>query len=262
MDSSTPPFKLTADERRQAFAGTLKVLRRPERPDQEPGAEIVLSSTRGGKQVLWPGNDFKSRKAREKLLEEGKRLTVEITPQPRLWVTIKGWHLRAGQSEWETDVTIHDRREENRQLASGALGGIPREPGLRTRWGETVDAEGKARPKRIRTREQQREHWTPETERGYGGGGGRSLDEHDADGRVYPAPAVDDNVLAKFAEQVDEDIKRRQALHRERAKLERKVSSPLHTETPGERSRREANERRLARISHEIEGDTEQRAAA
>jgi hypothetical protein len=185
--SDKPQFKLTPDERRQVFAGTLAVIRRPHKPDLEAGADLVVSSTRGGRQVL----------------DRDSGKTIDIEPIPRLWITLKGWHLRAGQTEWETDVTIHDHREDNRQLARGGIGGLQREAGLRTRSGTRVihsAGEVKVVEKRVPKKGEQRENWTAETERGYGGGGGRTLDERDADGQVNPAPAVDDATLKEFAD--------------------------------------------------------------
>ena len=176
---------LTRDERRQVFAGSLKVLRRPVKPDQEAGAKLIVSQTKGGKHIV----------------DRSTGATVDIPRQPRLWIVIKGWHLKQGSTEWETDVTIHDLRESNRELASG-IGGHPREAGLKTRSGTQVvhrDGEIVVRKKAVPTKDQQRENWTPETERGYGGSAGRGLDQCDADGQYVPATAVSDATLREFA---------------------------------------------------------------
>jgi hypothetical protein len=186
--------KLTRQERKQVFDGSLKVLRRPSKPDQEAGTQIVVSQTRGGKQIV----------------DRSTGACVDIPRQPRLWITIKGWHLRQGETEWSTDIAIHDRREQNRQLAAGSLGGIPRQPGLKTRWAETVDAEGIVRPRRVPSKAEQHENWTTETERGYGGGGRKGLDERCdfEEGMVVPAPGVDDETLMEFAARVADESNR------------------------------------------------------
>ena len=71
----------------------------------------------------------------------------------------------------ETAVQIHDHRERHRVLANG-IGGMPREAGLKTRSGTRVihsAGEAKVVPKTVPSKEEQKENWTPETERGYGG---------------------------------------------------------------------------------------------
>lgn|GEM_PF-3021535 len=178
-------MKLTRQERKQVFDGTLKVLRRPSKPDQEAGAKLIVSQSLGGKHIV----------------DRSTGETVDLPKQPRLWIVIKGWHLKQGETEWQTDVTIHDLRETNRELASG-IGGHPREAGLKTRSGTHVvhhNGEIVVRPKRVPTKAEQKESWTPETERGYGGSAGRGLDQSDADGQYVPATAVDDETLNKFA---------------------------------------------------------------
>lgn len=186
----TIAFSLTREERKGIFAGTLKVLRRKDKPDQEAGTEIVVSSTRGGKQVV--ERDATKRQA---LLDQGKEVVIDVPSQPRLWIVIKGWHLRAGQSEWETEIAIRDIREQNRALANG-VGGMPKEPGLKTRWGTTVANDGSVREKRVLTKAEQHENWTPETERGYGG---RNAMERSTEGDLVPANGVDDAALDAYA---------------------------------------------------------------
>lgn len=200
-------FMLTREERKAIFGGTLKCLKRPKKPDQEAGAEIVVSSTRGGKQVV-----ERDRDKRQKLLDQGKPVVIDVPSQPRLRIVIKGWHLKAGNTEWETDIEIRDQREQNRVLANG-IGGIPREPGLKTRWGQTVDSEGKVRPKRVPTKAEQHENWTPETERGYGGRNGM---ERNSDGDLVPSTGVDDVELNRFADAALLANLERRASHRKR----------------------------------------------
>jgi hypothetical protein len=101
-------LKLTRQERRQVFDGTLKVLRRPSKPDQEAGAKVIVSETRGGKHIV----------------DRSTGETVDLPRQPRLWIVVKGWHLKQGSTEWQTDVVIHDLRETQRELASGAFAAV------------------------------------------------------------------------------------------------------------------------------------------
>lgn len=183
-------MNLTPEERKAVFAGRLKVLRRPQKPDQEAGTEMVVSWSRGGKHIV----------------DRSTGATVDIPRQPRLWIVVKGWHLKQGEKEWQTDVVIHDVRETNREL-SGGIGGMPREAGLKTRWGTTVihrDGAINVRPKRVPTKDEQRENWTPETERGYGGSAGRGLDQRSAEGQYVPATAVDDATIRDFLKPKDE----------------------------------------------------------
>jgi hypothetical protein len=174
----TEPLRLTKEERKAAFAGTLKHLKRVAKPDQEAKEKVVLSWTRGGRQIV----DYDT------------GATVFIPRQPRLWIVVKGWHLKAGSTEWETDVELVDHREQHRVLANG-VGGLPREAGLKTRWGESVNAEGKVSDRDVPTKAEQHENWTPETERGYGG---RSEMEQSADGSLVPSAGVDDATLRSF----------------------------------------------------------------
>jgi hypothetical protein len=182
---------LTHDERRAVFAGNLNVLRRPQRPDQEAGDKVVVSWSKGGRQ----------------LLDRKRGKTIDVPREARLWITIKGWHLKAGQTEWETAVQIHDERQSLRVLANG-VGGMPREAGLKTRWGKKViHSQGKVKvvDKRVPSKEEQRENWTAETERGYGG---REEMEPDADGQLQPATGVSDAELKRFAnEALDKNLK-------------------------------------------------------
>jgi len=202
--------KLTRDERKAAFAGSLNVLRRPEKPDQETGAKVVISETRGGRHVV----------------DRETGATIDLPRQPRLWIVIKGWHLKQGETEWQTDVVIHDLRETNRELASG-IGGHPREAGLKTRSGtQVVHRDGKieVQLKRVPTKEEQRENWTPETERGYGGGSARGLDQRDTEGQHVPATAVDDATLNRFAADAEmPNLRRRMEQHKMEAGMRREM---------------------------------------
>jgi hypothetical protein len=174
---------LTRKERSQVFAGTLNVLRRPKRPDLEPGETFVVSSTRARKQIV----------------DRDNGATVDIPRQPNLWITVKGWKLKDG--EWEAPVSIHDVREPTRRLAAPP-GGHSRQAGLRTRSGQTVDAEGQTRPRRIPAKGEEVEHFTAESERGYGGSATTAIDE---------AAAVDDATLDEFTRRVQQENEIRRA---------------------------------------------------
>lgn len=195
----TKPLHLTKEERKAAFAGTLKRLKRNVKPDQGSKEKVVLSWTRGGKQIV----DYDT------------GATVYIPRQPRLWLVIKGWHLKAGSTEWETDVELVDRREQNRVLANG-VGGLPRQAGLKTRWKESVDSEGKVSDRQVLGKEEQHEHWTPETERGYGG---RSeLERCDFNGSLVPSSGVDDDTLGRFSRVAEEESLKQRMKLRQAAK--------------------------------------------
>ena len=201
-------LKLSRQERKQAFAGTLNVLRRPSKPDIEAGEAIVLSYTRGGKQVV-----ERDERKRQQLLDERKPITVDVPKQPNLWIVIKGWHLKQGSTIWETAVTIHDRREPIRILSGGSPG-TPSEPALKTRWGRTVEKDGIAHKKRVPKKGEQVESLTSETERGYGGGGRSAVDDRPAKGDPVSGESVDDAVLEHFACEVqDENALRRRGDH-------------------------------------------------
>lgn len=239
-------MKLTRAERKQVFRGTLKVLRRPKSPGQEAGTKVIVSRTRGGTEVI-----ERDPRRREQLLEEGKPVTVTIPGEPVLWITIKGWHLKQGSTEWETAVTITDLRQPVRTLSGSVPTGIPREPGLRTRWKQTVDAEGIAHEKKVPPKGTQTESFTPESERGYGGGGRSALDERDNDGVVVPGEAVDDATLTDFARRVQEEneLRRRQKHDlAEKIRSEQKLLDERRRGKPGT-LRQAAIERKKRRLA-------------
>lgn len=195
----TKPLHLTKGERKAAFAGTLKHLKRDGKPDQESKEKVVLSWTRGGKQIV----------------DYATGATVYIPRQPRLWLIVKGWHLKAGSTTWETDVELVDLREQNRVLANG-VGGLPRESGLKTRWGESVDSEGKVSDRHVPTKDEQHENWTPETERGYGGR--NELERCNFNGSLVPSAGVDDDTLGRFSRLAEEESLKQRMKQRQAAK--------------------------------------------
>jgi len=230
-------FTLTKGERAQVFRGTLKVLRRPgSKPDFEPGEQLIVSQTRGGKQIV----------------DRTTGATVDIEPQPRLWITVKGWHLKAGDTEWETDVTIVDLRETHRVL-SGGIGGHPREAGLRTRWGSRVvhrDGKVETRDKTVPKVEDQKEHWTPETERGYGGS--EELEYCNTTGTMVPAACVDDATLKRFADAAVMDNLRRQEQQRRQEVGMRREAKLAAERRRGNRTGESAARRRAERVEKRI----------
>lgn len=199
MSGAVAEFKLTKEERHAVFAGTLKVLRRLQKP--EGVTKVIVSQTKGGRQIL--------------NREEGT--TIDVPREPRLWITFKGWHLKAGSVEWETMVVIHDQRETHRVLANG-IGGLQRESGLKTRWGTRVIHSGgevKVVEKTVPTKEQLKEHWTSETERGYGG---RNEFEMSAEGDLVQATGVGDDYLKRFAGEAEPESEGLRAKRRREAK--------------------------------------------
>jgi hypothetical protein len=201
------PLKLTKKERHAVFAGDLKALRRSEKPDQKSGDKLVVGWTRGGRQIL----------------DRSSGATIEVPKEARLWITVKGWHLKAGSTEWETAVVIHDERETHRVLANG-IGGLQRETGLKTRWGTRVIHSGgavKVVEKHVPTKDELKENWTSETERGYGG---RNEFEMSAEGDLVQATGVGDDYLKAFAadaepESLDLRANRRRDAKRAHARL-------------------------------------------
>lgn len=161
-----PIFKLSRDERKAVLAGELTKLKREgeRKPDVTAGTTQVIAWSRGGPQFF-----ARSEKEREKLVEEGKPLTVDIPREPVVWIEFREPQLKDG--EWETPFILRDEREPVRTLArSGAGAGSSRQSGLKTRWGQTVNARGKVRPKRVPKRGEETQSFTPLSERGYGGG--------------------------------------------------------------------------------------------
>lgn len=240
-------MRLTREERKQAFAGTLNVLRRPTKPEQEPGHKIVLAYSGGGKQVLYPGDHFEAKEARKQLLAEGKPLTVDVPRQPSLWLVIKGWHLKEFEWDgenikgWETAVEIKDLREPTRLLS--APPSPPSEAGLKTRWGESVAVDGKVSERKVPPKGAQVENLTAETERGYGGGGRAAIDE---------AAGVDDATLDDYSRRVAEENELRQRGQHHRADALREESKVAREYRKGNGSGTRAAKRRAKRAEQRI----------
>lgn len=154
-------MKLTLAERRAIYRGDYRALRRPQKPKINAGQVHVLAWTKGGKQIV----DY----------ETGA--TVEIPKKPTIWIVFSEPELRDG--EWLVRFTAYDEREPTRMLAPTP--GPPTEGGLKTRW---------RNPESVTKRGEEREPWTPESERGYGASARRAVD---------PLQAVDDEALTEFA---------------------------------------------------------------
>lgn len=164
-------FTLQPDERKAILAGDTRALRRQQRPPVTEGQVKVLVWSKGGTQFL-----EKSVKRREEAAEDGKPLTVGIPRKPTLWVTFKEPALKDGVG-WIVEFTIHDHREPTRMLAPAPSPN--KNPGLRTRWNQRVTSSGAVVETKPKKRGEERESWTPETERGYGGGGRSAVDERE-----------------------------------------------------------------------------------
>jgi hypothetical protein len=132
-------LSLTRQERSAIFRGDDRALRRVRRPAVRAGDRIVLSYSRGGRQVV----------------DRETGATVEIPREPTVWIEVRKPELRG--SYWLVRFAICDRRQPIRRL--GATPGPHSSPALKTRL-RTAE----------RARKQPIEPWTPETERGYSGG--------------------------------------------------------------------------------------------
>lgn len=108
-------MKLTRQERSAIFRGDYRALKRPRKPEVKPGQTIVLSWTRGGKQVV-------NRDTGE---------TIDIPRKPTVWIKLAEPQLREG--EWLVRFEAHDEREPRRFLAGTPNPG--HEVALKTRPG-------------------------------------------------------------------------------------------------------------------------------
>jgi hypothetical protein len=176
--------KLTIDEKKAIRRGDSTALRRHKRPDVKVGDEFVLAYTGGRRQFV--GRTEEERKA-------NKGETIEIPRRKTLWITVKAPpRLRDGVEEWLIEFDLHDERQPVRRLS--ATPGPRGEPGLKTRWRD---------PDHVPKKGEQKESWTSESERGYGGA--KSIDE---------VEGVDDATLDEFARRIEEE----NALRRSRDK--------------------------------------------
>lgn len=169
-------MKLTPEEKKRIRRGDHTALRRTERPDVEVGHEIVLAYTGGRRQFV--GRTHKERK------ENGGE-TIEIPRRKTLWIVVTAPpRLRDGEKEWLVEFDIHDERQPVRRL-SATPGPRGEQPGLKTRWRD---------PERVPKKGEQKESWTAETERGYGGA--KSIDDQEG---------VDDATLGIYAKRAEEE---------------------------------------------------------
>lgn len=156
-------MKLTTEERKAIFSGDHRALKRKNKPDVKAGDKLILSWTRGGRQIV----------------DRGTGQTIEIPRKPTIWIECMEPELREGG--WVVRIIGHDERQPLRLLASTP--GPKQEAGLKTRW---------RNPDRVPKRGEERESWTLETARGYSGSGRTAID---------PAEGVDDDCLRTFAAQ-------------------------------------------------------------
>lgn len=175
-----PAFQLTRQERKAILAGELTKLRRKGKPDVKAGEVQVVAWSRGGKQFV-----SRSEAKRWELAEKGKPVTIDIPREPTVWLLFREPQLRDG--EWETSFERHDKREPVRTLARVSAAAGSSEAGLKTRWGERVDAAGEVHERRVPKRGEQSESWTPLSELGYGGGGKSIVDKDEAPDPAYLA---------------------------------------------------------------------------
>lgn len=156
-------MKLTSSERTAIFAGDFTALKRPVKPQVETGTTLVLSWSRGGKQIV----------------DRGTGETITIPRKPTVWIKFtKPPYLKDGR--WVAEFSGHDDREPTRLLSS-APSGISRQAGLRTR---------QRPPAQVPKKGTETAHFTTESERGYSGSGRTAID---------PAEGVDDDTLRGFA---------------------------------------------------------------
>lgn len=146
-EATATTFRLTREERKRIFAGDSTAIRRKERPDIEPGAQIVLSWTRGGRHIV----------------DRENGATIDLPRIPTLWIHIT--ERRRQEGEWLVRFRIEDRREAERFVHRAPSG--RRAVGLKTRL----------RPKEEVPRREAPESFTSETERGYAATGRGAVDE-------------------------------------------------------------------------------------
>lgn len=156
-------MKLTREERSAIFRGDHRALKRQRRPSIKAGGKVVLSWTRGGRQVV----------------DRETGATVDIPRKPTVWIEFREPELKKGM--WVIQFIAHDEREPLRLL--GATPGPKREAGLKTRWRDPSQVPGKG---------EEKEHWTPEAERGYGSSGRVAIDSGEG---------VDDQTLKGYGAQ-------------------------------------------------------------
>lgn len=185
-------MKLTREDRKAIFKGDYRALRRKVKPEANEGEKIVLSWSRGGKQ-------FVGRSHEERYETQGE--TVEVPRKPTVWVEIgeTTTKIEDGETVYLIQFKAYDEREHTRTLAPPPS--PPREVGLKTRWNQSVDAEGKVSTRRPPPKGHQVESLTDESARGYGGGGSATVDEREG---------VDDLTLGEFIAQITEENEKRQ----------------------------------------------------
>lgn len=182
-------IKLSRDERKRIMRGDHAALKRWEEPKSAKGDVVVLSHVGGGKQFL--GRTETERK-------ETDGAMIDVPRKPTVWITISAdpysrmsfdQERQEDRLEWVVPFEVTDEREPRRTLAAAPN---PRgQSGLKTRWRD---------PERVPDRETERERMesrtTPESERGYGGGGKSTVDEREG---------VPDKDLDAFARRVAEE---------------------------------------------------------
>lgn len=194
-------LKLSRKERSAILRGDYTALRR-DKPYVKAGDTLVVSMTRGGRQIV----DY----------DTGD--TVDISRQPTVWLVFEQPVLKEGV--WVLRFRCEDHRQQNRVLMAGAPSGVQRESGLKTRW-RAAD--------QVPSKEAYRESWTSETERGYGGGGAAALDDNVPDDAWYREDRIRREMDAKNA-QLQANQRNRQEILRGEARLnERRKAGKTRT---------------------------------
>lgn len=230
-------MKLKQAERSAIFAGETRALRRPEKqkPSVEAGDKIVLSWSRGGSPFLERDED-----KRRKAAAAGRQLVASVPRRPSLWIVLKEPRLKEidGKMTWIVEFDVHDFREPTRLL--GPPPSPPREAGLKTRWGQVVGVDGTARPKKIPKRGEALEHFTPETERGYGSGGRGAVDDREG---------VDDATLSDYARRLAQENEMRRNRKQDMADKLREERQMVSEFRKGRKSGANAAKRRAERAA-------------
>lgn len=152
------PLELTPAERARILAGDDTALKRVERPDVDEGQQIVLRRREAKRVPVYSEPKF-----------EGHRRKItgwtETPAEDLVWIEVEKVTERLGREyRFHIHIRLRDVRERTRRL--GPTPGGPTRPGLKTR-------ERKPKPRGASVQK-----FTPETERGYGGG--KAIDELEA----------------------------------------------------------------------------------
>lgn len=180
-------MNLTRDERRAILAGDHKALKRATKPPVKTGQKLVISWSRGGRQVV----------------DRETGATIDIPRKPNVWIEFKEPELRSGK--WVVQFIGHDERQPKRFLGAAPNPGF--EPGLRTRHRPST---------KTGTR------YSDESARGYTGSARVAVDSlegvGDEDLRAFGSQARRKHAEFQREEMQEDERRRRQRALRERLK--------------------------------------------